>query len=761
MNNIFNNPIIQQSKKLLMKPLLLIAFLIISTVAFSQQQQGQDVKVGLVLSGGGAKGLAHIGALKVIEESGVRIDYIGGTSMGAIIGALYASGYSAKQLDSIFNQTDFSTLIQDDIPRSAKTFYEKGEAEKYALVLPFDGFKIGFPSGLSKGQNVYNLLSKLTSHVSDISDFSKLPIPFFCVATDVETGKEVILNEGYLPRAVTASGALPSLFSPVMIDGQVLIDGGVVNNYPIKEVRAKGMDIIIGVDVQDSLKGRDNLKSAFDVLVQINNYRTIRDMTEKREKTDVYIHPDIKDFSVVSFAEGKNIVESGVAAAEPKQAELQKIAMMQKPALREPVKFSLNDTLFIKDIIIEGNKKYTRSYVLGKLKIRTPKSVTYKAFGEGINNLSATGNFQDINYKFVEDDSKQQTLHLQLRESSSNMMLRFAAHYDDLFRTAALVNITRKRLLTNNDIASLDLIAGDNLRYNFEYYIDKGFYWSVGFNSKYHFFETDVPLTFLGEGIGAELSFPVNSLSINYSDFTNQLYFETLFQRTFIFGLGGEHKYLRYLSETIGTDEDNLPRTIFESTNYYSAFGFLKYDTYDNSFFPKSGAYFSGDFHWYLLANGRNKNFEPFSLAKAKLGYAHTLFPSVSANITAEGGFKWGGAETTSLDFTLGGYGFKEMNNIIPFIGYEAISLRGNTYLKSTLTVDYEIFRKNHLNISANIANVGNNLFETGQWIDSIDYSGFSLGYGLETVLGPMEIKYSYSPERDQSEWYVALGYRF
>ena len=744
-----------------MKYLPLIIFLLISTFTFSQEKEGQDIKVGLVLSGGGAKGLAHIGALKVIEEAGVRIDYIGGTSMGAIIGALYASGYSATQLDSIFRQTDFSTLIQDNIPRSAKTFYEKQEAEKYALVLPFDNFKVGFPSGLSKGQNVYNLLSKLTSHVSTVSDFSELPIPFFCVATNVESGKEVILDRGYLPRAVIASGALPSLFSPVVIDGKVLIDGGVVNNYPVNEVRAKGMDIIIGVDVQDSLKSRNDLKSAFDVLVQINNYRTINDMIQKRKKTDVYIHPNINDFSVVSFDEGKNIVESGVVAAELYRTELEKIALRQKSFEKKDIKFEKRDTIFIKEVKIEGNEKYTRSYVLGKLKLRTPDKITYKYFSEGINNLSATGNFQDINYRFFEDEHNENTLLLQLRESNSSMMLRFAAHYDDLFRTAALVNVTKKRLFTNNDIASLDLIAGDNLRYNFEYYIDKGFYWSVGFNSKYHFFETDVPLDFVGVDLDAELSLPINNLSIKYSDFTNQLYFETLFRRVFIFGVGGEHKYLRYLSETIGTDDNNLPRTIFESTNYYSAFGFLKYDSYDNSFFPKRGVYFSGDFHWYLFAHGRNKDFEPFSLAKAKMGFAHTFFERFSANLTTEGGFKLGGPETTSLDFALGGYGFKEMNNIIPFMGYEAISLRGNTYLKSTLTFDYEIFRKNHINISANIANIGNDLFETGEWIDGVDYSGFSAGYGLETILGPMEIKYAYSPELDKSEWYVALGYRF
>ena len=190
-----------------MNKLLFIVFLLISTFSFSQEKDKQDVKVGLVLSGGGAKGLAHIGALKIIEEAGVRIDYIGGTSMGAIIGALYASGYSANQLDSIFKQTNFSTLIRDNLPRSAKTFYEKEESEKYSLILPFDKFKIGFPSGLSKGQNVYNLISRLTSHVNTVSDFSELPIPFFCVATNVENGKEVLLSSSscYRKRCIAFS----------------------------------------------------------------------------------------------------------------------------------------------------------------------------------------------------------------------------------------------------------------------------------------------------------------------------------------------------------------------------------------------------------------------------------------------------------------------------------------------------------------------------------------------------------------------------
>ena len=281
-----------------------IILLFMPFLAFTQQPApapGQDIKVGLVLSGGGAKGMAHIGALKVIEEAGVRIDFIGGTSMGAIVGALYSSGYSANQLDSLFSSNDFSVLIQDELPRTAKPFYEKEAEERYALTLPFQKFKVSIPVALSGGQNIYNELVEALYHVKDISDFNELPIPFFCIATDVETGEEVLLNKGYLPEAIMASGTFPSLFMPAEVDGRILIDGGVLNNYPVDRVRALGADIIIGVDVQHGLRGREELNSATEVLLQINNYRTVGKMEEKRLKTDVYIKPEMEQYSVIDF----------------------------------------------------------------------------------------------------------------------------------------------------------------------------------------------------------------------------------------------------------------------------------------------------------------------------------------------------------------------------------------------------------------------------------------------------------------------------
>ena len=233
-------------------------------------QESKQPKVGLVLSGGGAKGFAHIGALKVIDSLGIKVDYVAGTSMGAIIGGLYASGYSGKQLDSLFRTIDFDVLINDKFSRNSKSLIERNNSERYALTLPFDGFKVNLPSGISRGQKIYNLLYNLLMPVNHIKDFSELPIPFLCIATNIETGEPKLFQNGNLAQVLTASGAFPSLFQPVEINRQIYIDGGVTNNYPIKELQQKNVDVIIGVDVQDGLRDRAALTSAPDILLQIN-----------------------------------------------------------------------------------------------------------------------------------------------------------------------------------------------------------------------------------------------------------------------------------------------------------------------------------------------------------------------------------------------------------------------------------------------------------------------------------------------------------
>src|SRR5690554_219223 len=743
-----------------MKYLIIVVSLFFTSVMFSQENTKQDVKIGVVLSGGGAKGLAHIGALKVIDSLGIRVDYIAGTSMGAIVGSLYASGYTGKEIDSIFKDVNFDKIINDDLPRAAKTFYERDNSEKYAVTLPFEHFNLKLPTALSKGQNTLSLLSKLTLHVSDVEDFSKLPIPFFCIATNVETGQAVILDKGNLPQAITASGAFPSLFQPVIIDGQLLIDGGVVNNYPIDELRAKGMDLIIGVDVQDDLASRDDLKSALDILLQINNYRTINDMKQKANKTDIYIKPDISNFTVVSFSDGREIIDNGEKAALKEMDALKHVASMQTQKKTKHITIKSVDSIKINAIYIEGNKKYTDAYVLGKLKFKQNVKLQYNSYVEGVNNLAATNNFESVVHKLQPSSNNEgYDMYLTLKESSITTFFKFAVHYDDLYKTAALMNLTKKQLLIKNDVLSFDFIFGDNIRYNFEYYIDQGFYWSVGLKSSYNQFKKVIPATSLLTDEELQ-TLNVNKLDMDLKDLTNQFYLQTLFTKDMSLTLGAEHKRLKITTETVLTG-NNDKETAFENSDYLSLFGKVKYDSYDNKYFPNQGFYFDGDIHLYLYSSDFNKNFNEFSTAKATIGYAYSFSDKFSANITTQVGFNIGENDNPYLNFALGGYGNDFINNFESFYGYDFISLSGNSFVKGVLTLDYEIFKKNHINIAANYSNIADNIFDDGEWFTSPDYSGYAIGYAMETFVGPIELKYTYSPETKESIWFFNLGFWF
>ena len=309
-----------------MKKKLLLIFIFCSALVLGQNRQP---KVGLVLSGGGAKGFAHIGVLKELEKAGVQIDIIGGTSMGAIVGGLYATGYTADQIEEIITETDFLKLLRDENPRETKPFFEKEYGEKEFITLPVMKGKIGFPRAISKGQNVLGFMSSLLKSVDTIPNFSNLQIPYFCVATDIETGQEVLLESGSLPLALRASGSFPTLLTPVEIDGKLLIDGGVANNFPADIMKEKGADIIIGVDVQGKLYERTKLNSAVDILNQIVSYKMYEKSAEQLRSIDVYIHPDIYEFSVIDFDKGKEILKRGQVAAEQKRDFFDKIAALQ------------------------------------------------------------------------------------------------------------------------------------------------------------------------------------------------------------------------------------------------------------------------------------------------------------------------------------------------------------------------------------------------------------------------------------------------
>ena len=740
----------------------------IDLAAIQELSQQEEIKVGLVLSGGGAKGLAHIGAIRVLEEAGVQIDYIGGTSMGAIIGGLHAVGYSADQMDSIFQVTDFNKLIRDELPREAKTFFEREQSDKYALSLPFDGYKIKTPSGLSKGQNVFNFLARLTQHAQE-EDFTKFPIPFFCIATNLETGEEVIMDKGSLALAMSISGAIPTVFRPIEYQWQLHTDGGVVNNYPVEELKRRGANFIIGVDVQEDLHGRERLVTGFEVMAQISNFRTIKAMRKKRNLTDIYIRPDIDEYSVLDFDKGTQLIENGTIAAKLHFESLVRLGNAQQK--NQPVKQipfwkpSASDSIKIQDIYISGNQNYKRNYILGKLKLKGKEKISFKDLNNGLNNLSSTGNFDRINYTTTFNDDGSRDLHFKVFETQQKKFLRFALHYDDLYKSAVLINYTQKNLLFKNDLLAVDLIAGDNMRYNASYYIDKGRYWSVGINSRFNRFATDVDASLVNQITGIlDPSENINQLRLVNNDFTNQFFIETFFWNKLRFGTGLEQKFLEATTQTfIDTDNDGNgeKQTTIETSNLISNYGYLEFDSMDHSFYPTKGFFFRGDMNIYWASIATNKTISSFSIAKGRMAYAQKLGNRVSLKLHSELGFRIGAEDMSGLNFFLGGFGNYAINNFRPFYGYDFLSLSADSYISGGFDLFYNFYGPNYFIASANFANVENSILTSGDWLSWPKFSGYALGYGLDTFLGPMDVKASYSPEVKDIIWYVSLGYRF
>lgn len=283
-----------------MKKLFFLILLVFNSIIISAQTQRP--KVAVVLSGGGAKGVAHVRALKVIEEAGIPIDMIVGTSMGSLVGGLYASGYTTEQLDSIIACQNWMDLLMDKEDRSQRSLEMKQKREPYMLNVAFEKspFEV-IEGGFLKGNNVSYLISELTADRLKPMKFNDLPIPFACIATDIVTSKEIVMNEGILAEALRSSMAIPGVFPPVKINGMVLVDGGLKNNFPVDVARQMGADYVIGVSVGAEGLKYDDINSTIEVLMQVMDVVCANKVEANRNDADIYMHVDVKGYSSASF----------------------------------------------------------------------------------------------------------------------------------------------------------------------------------------------------------------------------------------------------------------------------------------------------------------------------------------------------------------------------------------------------------------------------------------------------------------------------
>ena len=732
-----------------MKNRLVIFFLLISVICYGQQKQP---KVGLVLSGGGAKGFAHIGVLKEIDKVGLQIDYIGGTSMGAIIGGLYAIGYSGEQIEEIILNTDFISMLRDQLPRNSATLFEKEIGEKTVIRLPVKEGALGLPKAVSKGQNILNFLLELLASVEGISDFNKLPIPFFCIATDVESGSAVLLEKGSLPLALRASSSFPTLLNPVVLGDKLLVDGGIANNFPATIMKSKGMDIIIGVDVEGELSQKEKLNSVLDIMNQIISYQMYRKSDEEKKIVDVYIHPEITGYNVVSFDKKEKILQKGIDEAKKFTPIFKELALKQvNKKERKKLGFDKKKYL-ISDIGLISSNDLSRAFVLGKVKIREGDSLSRKEITKRIHLLSATKKYDRIEYDLTKKKDSTYHLNFTLNKSNDNAALSLGVHYDFLYKSGVLANYSQKYLLVENDLFSFDVVLGDNLRYNLNYFVDNGFYISYGLTSRYNHFKSNSKFNPLVS------QFPnISSIDFKYTDITNQLFVQTTFDRKFAVGLGVEHKHIKASTQTITNDND---KTTLDNSSYLNAFGYLKLDTYDKKYFVTKGYYADLNFKWYLSSSDYNDNFKRFAQAKGTLGVATALSDKVSFQTTGNLGFTLDSSDADVFDFYLGGYNQNYINTFFSLYGYDFAELSDTSFLKLEFKLSHHFAEKHYASFIANYARLNENVFKNTEIFEDIK-SGYAIGYSYNSLVGPLEFKYSWSPDTKQNYWLFNLGFWF
>lgn len=727
-----------------------IVLFIVTLLALFNTVDAERKKVGIVLSGGGAKGVAHIGVLKVLEEAGIPIDYIAGTSMGAIVGGLYAVGYDSHRLDSLVRKQDWMFLLSDKVYRYNLPFSEKDMNEKFLISFPFSpDKKLKVPAGFISGQNIYNLFSELTIGYHDSLSFLDLPIPFSCVAGNIVDGKGVVLDNGNLPLAMRASMAIPGVFAPVRKDGMVLVDGGISNNFPTDVAQKMGADIIIGVDVQAGMKGEDELTSIVGIIDQMTTIMGLTKYNENRKLADLYIKPDITPYSAASFTTTAidTLIQRGEDMARSQWDEIlklkEKIGISQDEDAWQPVenKFLKNDTLPIREIYVTGVDSKDEKWLRKRIKLKENSLVSSDDLHNAIAVLYGTGSFVNVNYILNGDSIYDLTLSLKTKPSGS---LNFGFRFDSEEMAAILLNTTISHKSLHGSRISLTGRLSMNPYAKLDYSFGNSFLRRAGLSYMFKYNN----LSYYNKGKKTDdLEFSSHLVDLNVSD----IYF-----KNFKFSTGIRYEYFDYESFLYAPETRSIN---VRPKGYFSYYGAAHLETLDKKYYPTKGLAFKAEYSLYTDRLFSNRVGSPFGALSADFSSAISLSKRVTILPSVYGRVLMGKNIPFPYLNTAGGtVPGRYMAQQMPFLGIRHLEVFDNSMLVAKLDLRVRLWKKHYISAKVNYAKQSMVFWDIAKGEDLI---GGGIGYSYDSILGPIDVLFDLSNVDKKLGFYFNLGYYF
>lgn len=721
----------------------------------------QRPKVALVLSGGGAKGSAHVGVLKVLEQNDIQVDCIVGASMGAIVGGLYAMGYSADELDSLMMIQDWNTVLMDTRDRRLTPYDSKRRDDGYLLKIPLGAGKRGklssnLPSGLVRGQNVETLLTALTAGCQDSIDFKDLKIPFACVAVDLMSRREVVFRSGDVISAIRSSMSIPLFFDPLQFEGMALVDGGMLNNYPVDVARAMGADIVIGSIVSETEKDDKEKKEHDDDIMSVAmdwlDVYVVPKNSENAAGTDILIKPDLLSLNALSYSREnmRNLIDSGEKAALEHVGELK--ALIEKTGTASahgqkasPYKATVlgRDSITVASIIYNGLTPDEESYVSRGSLVKPGARVPGDAVLREVDRLYALGVFERVNFR-LRGREEPYSLELFFTEGKP-AVFGLGAYFDTEEVIAALVRLG----LGDNTLYGSSLNVEAKVAYNFR----AGAEYAYGFRNRlkfklgYNFGFSDFDLfrkeylpdisfrrhsAFAGFGIGHIQNLSVNALA--GIDIFRAM------------RLSGDD------SAAASYDRD------MSRNNFFDAHFDIGFENHDRRNFPTKGIDFNIETDWYKDFFTKFQH-DPFSAFAAHIsgvipvGKQFVLIPSLDHR-----GLLGENVPAAYMNVMGGHRKGRYMNQQLTFVGFNNVHVFKK--ILSTATIDARFCAGGRHYITASGSVVANSDGYSDFFRES-PFFGARLGYAYDSFLGPLSMDVCWSDYTGKVGFYMSLGFAF